>query len=1140
MKKFSKVHLLPILALSIMIPGHGQEGPQIIPPAPNAAKIAQFIEMPTSLYTGSQTLSVPLHTIEFDGVSIPISINYHSGGIRANEDASMVGLGWALNTAGSISRTVKGFNDLRSNGYVYDAVSIAPGPITGIVNGVYTIHDQPYYDHLTGSADVDTEPDVFTYNFLGSTGMFVLSKKSEESDNVIKAIKIEENPDSIRFDEPGKYFTVTLPNGFKGTFDVYEYTLGIGGSSSSFGLSDGCDVVNVDIAQAINQGKRAITTWHLSKIESPQGMVLDFEYLHQPGVFSDYISVSADKFGELQTYYSNLSIFALGQKETCSKNIFEHVYLSKISSTDTGTRILFNMSDRLDVEPLTEPSWLYAIEADRGSGTIISNGAQRLTGINVFNDLAGSTINKTIDFRQGYFNDSYLNDPLAYNYLRLRLDTIIIDDQNYYFEYLNGLSGLPDKSTKGIDYWGYSNGQSNAKLYPEIGWLQPVILYLDSTNWWINQYNYYQSDARKADFNYGQAGLLNKVIYPTGGSTVYDYESHEYKLTGDEFIIPPGGGSAFASGLSGTVTDEFGYIGFQAIQRQGGQIEMFPEGCPTTVDVTFRVMCKDYWTMGSDPCPIDVADRTVVAVELLDTAGIRMQSFAYDQLWGPGLNFFEQTITYQLDAGFYTINAFNIEDGNGVTKYYGEAHVSYAPQCDLATSMTTNQLNFNQVAGGARIAAITSYDQDDSKVLKRSYDYIEDPPVFSSGRLMNPLLYVYQECSSSVQFGDVCIFYSVSGDALPGGRAAQGSHIGYSRVKETFEDPNTGATNGLKWYYYENKSNIHESYGTAPALTFNRENGTLLQEYIPGITTRTVDYNDNFDLVDTPILAIALKGTGANQIGILDYYDITKMFIVPKEIVETVFYPSGDFITNTNRVYNSEFQLASETTTNSKGQTLESTFKYPYDLTAPLGGVYDLMKDKNMLLPVEKTSKVDGNVVSAAATKYRTEGSNVVPDEVYTFNPDLGAFLSTTDGINFGGGYESALQYVNYNSVSGKIEEYVGKDGVHQVFIWGYGLNYPVAKISNATWSDIEGVLGVNYNSGTGPMTQADIDTLKAALPDARITAYTYNPGVGISTVTDPNGLKTTYEYDNFGRLKTVKDNDGNVLQQTEYKYQGQ
>jgi len=45
---------------------------------------------------------------------------------------------------------------------------------------------------------------------------------------------------------------------------------------------------------------------------------------------------------------------------------------------------------------------------------------------------------------------------------------------------------------------------------------------------------------------------------------------------------------------------------------------------------------------------------------------------------------------------------------------------------------------------------------------------------------------------------------------------------------------------------------------------------------------------------------------------------------------------------------------------------------------------------------------------------------------------------------------------------------------------------------------------------------------------------------VGRLSETAPNGLITYYEYDNFGRLKLVKDHLGNILQQHAYKYGGQ
>jgi len=51
------------------------------------------------------------------------------------------------------------------------------------------------------------------------------------------------------------------------------------------------------------------------------------------------------------------------------------------------------------------------------------------------------------------------------------------------------------------------------------------------------------------------------------------------------------------------------------------------------------------------------------------------------------------------------------------------------------------------------------------------------------------------------------------------------------------------------------------------------------------------------------------------------------------------------------------------------------------------------------------------------------------------------------------------------------------------------------------------------------------------------VTTYTYIPLVGVSTITDPKGDKITYTYDAFNRLQSVKDKDGNILTENEYRY---
>lgn len=57
---------------------------------------------------------------------------------------------------------------------------------------------------------------------------------------------------------------------------------------------------------------------------------------------------------------------------------------------------------------------------------------------------------------------------------------------------------------------------------------------------------------------------------------------------------------------------------------------------------------------------------------------------------------------------------------------------------------------------------------------------------------------------------------------------------------------------------------------------------------------------------------------------------------------------------------------------------------------------------------------------------------------------------------------------------------------------------------------------------------------------NSRTTSYTYKPLVGYSTVTDPNGITTSYDYDVYNRLKLVKDQDGNILTRYRYHYKNE
>ncbi len=130
---------------------------------------------------------------------------------------------------------------------------------------------------------------------------------------------------------------------------------------------------------------------------------------------------------------------------------------------------------------------------------------------------------------------------------------------------------------------------------------------------------------------------------------------------------------------------------------------------------------------------------------------------------------------------------------------------------------------------------------------------------------------------------------------------------------------------------------------------------------------------------------------------------------------------------------------------------------------------------------------------------------------------------------------------------NGEIVEYQHKDGNYTTHLYGYGGNYLVAEIKNARLSDVEAVYDISY----GPINQGIIylsseaikiamNDLRETLPDARITSYTHQPLVGVTSITDPRGRTQTFHYDSFNRLQMIKDHEGNIISDNQYHYKNQ
>jgi hypothetical protein len=64
--------------------------------SPNASGLGEYNSYPVNLSTGVPNIDVPLYTIQAGKLSLPLSISYHASGIKVDQDASFIGLGWRL------------------------------------------------------------------------------------------------------------------------------------------------------------------------------------------------------------------------------------------------------------------------------------------------------------------------------------------------------------------------------------------------------------------------------------------------------------------------------------------------------------------------------------------------------------------------------------------------------------------------------------------------------------------------------------------------------------------------------------------------------------------------------------------------------------------------------------------------------------------------------------------------------------------------------------------------------------------------------------------------------------------------------------------------------------------------------------
>ena len=170
----------------------------------------------------------------------------------------------------------------------------------------------------------------------------------------------------------------------------------------------------------------------------------------------------------------------------------------------------------------------------------------------------------------------------------------------------------------------------------------------------------------------------------------------------------------------------------------------------------------------------------------------------------------------------------------------------------------------------------------------------------------------------------------------------------------------------------------------------------------------------------------------------------------------------------------------------------------------------------------------------------------------YVFSRDLEADVYSFNFLSYSGtmitGHSNTIYYqpeleVNRFTVKGKELEKVGKDDLQTVYLWGYKGNCLIAEIKNASYDEVRLSLSADLlnrlQTDLYPSSSdlEQINNLRNKLPKAMVTTFEHKPLIGPVLRIEPNGTKTYYEYDSFGRLLQTKDNQNNVIDSYIYHY---
>lgn len=1112
----------------------------VIPPSPTAAALGKYGEIPVSLYTGVPNISIPLYEINEGDIRLPISLSYHASGIKAEDAASWVGLGWSLNAGGVITRSIRGKADDINLGYIGNQQKIKQ-----YLEGSLSPLDKYYMESAASKGEFDTEPDVFFFNFGGYSGKFVMTDKDIF---IIPKQNLKIEKIALHLNEG---FKVTTDGGVIYVFDVIER----GGGEAEADLP--------------------VNAWYVSSITKDNHYV-SFSY-------DDYINYSFPRWSVTDQHAIPVVLQNSGGGSSqdillnCQNPIqfqsstlrYEAKRLSKIETSSLEIIFVPSTQFREDVKinvPLFENRCLQEIK-------IKSN----------LNNLA-----KHYKMTYSYYGGTTRETK------RLRLDKIssIISNEIHSFDY-HDFTVLPTPANQ--DHWGYlakTNSTSNTILLPEtIGRIGEFLYYLPGIN----------RDAQAV--GYQQSGTLKKITYPTKGYSTFEYETHDYHKEGTKYIQETKSAYAYYNNEDDEVQEhktvfELYYdthVQFTGTISTKGAV---PDLYYTAINCRSITTGKRIWGTGdagvtisprmalkagryelvatvdkiaNEKASIFIAYNAEVPLDVTSinevkpiVGGLRIKqimhhdgvgneskkNFEYLQennRFSSGILFFKPQYVYEESVlvGVDPTPGSTSSNCNTLCRRLVRHTYSLSPLGSTQGShIGYRRITEFNTSNGEQGKTITTYNCDPLPDLSdRGLPFVYDNDVdFLRGTVYKSTHYK-KAAIGFLPISQTEFEYSGSGT----NKYLIGLKIGMI----TSVDNNCQTTNPLTDYEFRKRTYHHYSQWTYPVKKIERiyGQGSTATQYIETIT------NYNYE----------------NSV--------------------------HGLLTHSSTIDSKQIVLGSRTK-----YPLDYTFT-TQPITQDFAKGIKLLQDKHILVPVieQLQTKTIGNttyITGGSLVEYHPDKPFqksiwVLELEDPILDTESNFTKSKIDANNnfiYDSRYVKRINFDTFDE-KGNLLQQNKTDDITQAYIWGYNKTMPIAQVINANKDEIfytsfeeattggtiiddepQAKTGSKYFNGTYQLPNITtvagknyvltyfqfennewkykkidyvantsltgiIDEVRIYPEGALMTTLTYTPLIGKTSETDTNGITTYYEYDSANRLKFIKDQDKNIIQRFTYKY---